>query len=379
MQRKSTNNWSNYLEFAKRFVSDDISDQLRKNWVDALLFLERELGDNYIENCQLDHPIFVAINNTTHGGTWAIDTLITIYKTLQELKNKTITYSKLRGKLLSPTKYKTEMIPFIEISELYMKAGFEINFLEENSSQKTPDIEVVHTANNEKFFIEVSKLNDNETVKDSILSYSELCNQLSLLDIPYSCNQLRNFHGSEVNEVVKNILLQREKAIHLNEIIHYKDDYITLTIAPQSKFAEFNLWLDDNDRRKGHHGISLNFNETRRIADYKIPLKSKQIPIGSTGIIYLPVNSIYFWVLDVQNAVIKFQDALRKHPNILGVVIYSNVLDPNESFSCVQDDFVLTNKMINTGVLRKTLFVLNPTYDYSLTSEVIKKIYSTFI
>src|SRR6185503_1944952 len=366
------------LDFANDFRGDDITEQLRKEWIGALLFLEHELGGDFFKNCGLTHPLFFAVNNTSHGGLWAMETLIDLSKTLEKLKASTTTYPKLLKKLRSSNRCQAEGMPFIQIAAMYLQAGLEIHFVEEAKLQKTADIEVRNPATGEKFYIEVSKLNNSEITEESGRSYAEFRKQFPVLyDTWHSCYQMRNFKGEEIKEVVQTILIKREDMLSEDKVLYYKDNNIKLIIAPFSKKGEFDQLCNSKNMRNGVHGIPLAFDETQRISNNKLPQKCQQIPTGYSGIIYVPVNQIYLWVVNPNKAIMDYQKQLKRYPNILGVVMYGDTLNPENSYSTEGGEYIFTNKMLNHGILRKMLFVKNPIYDDFLSADAIAKIYST--
>jgi hypothetical protein len=160
--------------------------------------------------------------------------------------------------------------------------------------------------------------------------------------------------------------------------VHYSHDKIRLAVAHPEKYDQLKQWIDDNDYRQGLLGALLNFNETKRISNNKIKAKARQIPANGTGLIYIPVNTLYFWGIDLEQAIAAIESQLQDNANVLGLVLYGYLQTPVETSDVSLNDHYFSVKNMDRGLSRFLVFVRNPHYTGSLKPETINVIYKSF-
>ncbi len=367
--------WEKHIEYATRCNYG--TDEYRNDWVEALEFCRKELGKSFLKSCGRNHPL---LNLVESKGHWQTDELISLVTLLSQLRNTESGYKKLKAKLISETACRAEGKPFIEVLQMLSKAGFKCSVLEEIKTVKTPDIEISNPETKESIFVEVSQLGDGESREMIQENYSRFLRVLEppAAYMPYSFAQLRYLDESEMTKSLSVVMDCREKAMEEEAIVYYQDEMIRFAVCHNNKYAELMEWIEKNDYRKGPMGAPLNFDDTHRLCNNKLDKKAKQIPPNSSGIVYIPVNSIYFMVFDIENAVRLFTSKMIKYPNLFGVVMYATVIDGAEEISEKSDVHFLGVKKSNKAVSRYLFFVRNLHFSRPISDNTSEKIYHSF-
>jgi hypothetical protein len=370
------NKWGKQIEFAS--MMDSIEETKRTELVSALDFLEKELGKGFLKISSVNHPVKQKISNK---ADWQTQELIQFVATLHTLKATDSNYPKLIQKLLALDKSKLEGVPFVEIAESYLKENFQVRFPDETNTVKSSDIEIINPENNDRFFIEVSMMN-NSAERDFISdNYYFLHHQFHFVPPVYICTgKQKEKIAREDYSAIQQIISEAKKKVDVtNEIVSYSDERFDFSLAPFDKVDELDKICEQKGtRRNDVSGLPINFDETERLVNNKIGNEAKQIPLESNGILYFPVNPLFFKVTDLAKSIIRLQNYILKFPNILGIVLYSKILDVQDEIF-VEFEKCIFHRQIFGGVLcRELLFVHNYNCDVKLTDKTIQKIYSVF-
>jgi hypothetical protein len=260
------------------------------------------------------------------------------------------------------------------------KVGFKCSLLEEIKTVKTPDIEISNPETKESIFVEISQLGDGESREMIQGNYNRFLRVLEpqAAYMPYSFAQLRYLNESEMTKSLSVVMDCREKAMEEEAIVYYQDELIRFAVCHNNKYAELMEWIEKNDYRKGPMGAPLNFDDTHRLCNNKLDKKAKQVPPNSPGIVYIPVNSIYFMVFDIENAVRLFTAKMIKYPNLFGVVMYATVIDGAEEISEKSDVHFFGIKRPNGVVSKYLFFVRNLHFSLPISDDTITRIYHSF-
>jgi len=367
--------WPKLIEYAHK--ETEIRLNVRKKWVNALLFLRKEFGEKFLQSQKHQHPLF---NILTAKSLAEIKVLLNFAATLQELKNSRKSYEKILNKLKSPSKCKKEGLPFIEIAQMLYKRGFAINFQQEKLNQKNADIEVSYPATGDRFFIEVSELEESLVRKMLDENFRNLSHafQFDGSSLPFSCQQEAFLPNSEMQEVLIKIKQLKEAALQDKAVKVFKTEKISFAVCHPDAIEDFIEWCNNNNQRKGLNGPALDFNETSRICNNKIA-KAKQIPQDSSGLIYLTINWIYFLVFNSQQNIDKIQRQMESYENLLGIVIFSKINGGDDNLRpFIDKDHFYLIKNLNSITCRHLLFVFNKNYKGALSAKTLTRLFKSF-
>lgn len=368
--------WEKHIEYASR--CRHVTEEYRRDWVAALEFAKCELGNVFLRTCGKNHPL---LNIVQSKGNWQTNEFIGMVKLLANLKSTEGQYEKLKSKLISESICKTEGYPFLEILQMLCSVGFKCRLIEETKIAKSPDIEITNSETGEKFYVEVSKLGDGDNREMIIENYTKFLIALEPPGtyLPYSFAQLRYLNEPEMEKSLAIVTKCREKAMIEETIVYYQDEMIRFTVAHIAKYDELTQWIEKNDYRKGALGAPLNFNDTHRLSNNKMDKEAKQIPLNSAGMVYIPVNALYFMVFDIEEAIRLFTKRMGKYPNLLGTVMYATIIDRAEAISETPDGHFFGIKKPNEAVSRYLFFVRNPHFSLSLSADTTSRIYRSFV
>ena len=303
--------------------------------------------------------------------------------TLKQLKGFDYNYSILLDKMRSTNSCRDEGIPFIDISEAFLRNGFEIKFLPIEPGKKSPDFKIVNPKNKESTFIELTVINESDLRKQADDCYDILLWKLTFdrINIPHSGKLLKLIPKdqiiqtlNEIDEAKTKTLTDREKFVLL------QNDKLDLIFAHPDKINELKNWCDANQRRLWFDGLTLDYNETKRIMkNERIKFKAKQLPENEPGLIFFIVNPLYFWQIDIDETIKQFASDMKKFSNLLGIVMYSYLLDPTEPKQLRSANYFYGKKMMNEVMCRTLYFISNEYFNLPISSETREMIYSSFM
>lgn len=202
-------------------------------------------------------------------------------------------------KLLNSTKQcKQEGLPFLGIIYSLQNVGFNVKLVLKSSHKKTSDLEVLNPDNNERFYIEVSKLENRDENINKSNNFRDLFNALVLTPplMPYSCKQLQIIPENKIKGLQNKIKYLKTEAFSKETFCLFEDQdkYISLALSHPSKEYELDEWCHKYHRNKNEcQGLYLNYDETYRLSNNKIKSKVKQIPPDSIGILYFPIDPLF--------------------------------------------------------------------------------------
>ena len=366
--------WEKQIEFTS--INTEIEDDIRTELVESLKFLNGALGNGFLKT-DVSHPFRQSITNK---AKWQAQYLIGFVKTLQTLKSYESNYDKVILKLLSPGRSIMEDIPFVETASSFLKQGFDVYFPDENKISKSPDIEIINTNNGDKVLLEFSKLWDSDEKERASKNYHILHGifNFSFPRIPFSARQLKYISDDEMTLLERKIIECKLLAEKEQRRIEYSDQYIQFIFFPIEQFEDFEKWCEeDKNRRKDLLGVPLNFDDTKRVIN-KISKEVKQIGSEINGIIYLLMNPLYFMTTDLAQAISAIEKAISRYENLLGVVLYANIIDPIEEQEYFDGKNFYSLKMMNEVSLRHLLFVYNDKCKMTIGKETMNKLYESF-
>ncbi len=352
----------------------------KQSWKAAVDFLCGEFGKGFFDTCGQNHPISLKL--TTH--LFMIDDLIEFTEALTTLKKiDPDSYSVLLEKLRPRKKCQTEGIPFSDLLRTFSRQGFDVKFLKEISDRKNPDIELIDAASGESVFVEVSQLRQSQN-QQSIQDQHRLLSNTFLFngfDLPKAFKQLQHLAGEQMERVIAQIKLMKDKAANDQEFVAFEDEFIMMAVAHPSKLHELDEWCRKSDiHRNSVVGLQVDYNDTRRLVNNgKIEAELKQLPADRPGFVYIPVSFLYFLSMNVPDTAISIMDQLVDFPYCMGVSLYA------PSFGTLLPDGLIeggnTRQSIKTvnGITRHLLFIGNPCFNKRLSSGTFAKFQNCLI
>lgn len=364
------------MEYAAK--TKDISEETRKDLLSAIRYFREEFGNDFFKKTDKDHPLRAKI---TDKSPWRFEDLIHFTMTLELLKEKSIHYGKLKEKLMGTADSRSEGIPFFEISASYLHIGCTVEFIEEVRSEKSPDLKIKFPQTDEFLYIEVSRINDSEE-SEKLTDNFEVITSFMLFEcpqIPHAGKQLQFIPDEHIPSVLSGIRrCMQEAAETPNTLIAFTNDYVNMIFENSEDIQQLEKWCFQNNVRRGFHS-PVNYDETFRISNYKISQKVKQLPSDASGIIYFPCSPFYFMAIDMEKAIQIFNLRMKDFPNLVGLVLTSETIDPQESSNYRIGNHFFGIKMMNQVLARKLLFVYNERYKGELTTTAMEMVYKSFI
>jgi hypothetical protein len=360
-------------------ANDDIYvDPVKKEkYIEAVSFLKAEMGKGFFKNCGVDHPVRQKLINLPT----LLDNLLHFANTLKSLKYCESNYPCLVSKLRPLLPCRDEGRYFMDIACEYQLKNFQVEFLSENPPHKMPDIKITDKISLESFFIEVNRVDDSE---DRMLADNEhrILSDVILnhgFDLPVSFKQLKHINKNELANVVNKLKSIKDEAFNNRCLVIFQNEFIDIAISHPSKTEEFNEWCRQNNRQSAISGLSIDFNDTRRILQQsRIAKKVKQIPTEGSGLIYMPIHFLYFRSMDIPQTIMLLIEEIQNYPNLLGLVLYADLGQPIPEEEVLIMNHAVTIKSRN-GILRHTIYVQNDAFKGNLGAATIQRIRTCII
>jgi hypothetical protein len=352
------------------------NEELRRkqSWKAAVDFLYAEFGRGFFDTCGHNHPISLKLTT----NVFQIDDLVEFTEALEMLKKMNLdNYSVLLEKLKPRKKCQVEGIPFSDILRMFSKQGFDVRFLKEIECRKNPDIELIDKASGESIFVEVSQLRQSPT-QQSIQEQHRMLSNTFLLhgyDLPKACKQLQHLKGEDMERVITQIKLMKDKAANDQEFVAFEDEFIRMAVAHPNKLNELDEWcVKMNIRRNSMEGLQVDYNDTRRLVDNsKIEGEIKQLPADRPGFVYIPVSFLYFISMNVPDTAISIMDQLVDFPYCMGVCLYAPSFGTLLEEGLIEAGNTLRSIKTVNGITRHLLYIGNPCFNKGLSTQILTK------
>jgi hypothetical protein len=269
----------------------------------------------------------------------------------------------------------------MDIACEYQSKNFQVEFLSENPPQKMPDIKIKDKINLESFFIEVNRVDDSE---DRMLADNEhrILGNIILnygFDLPVSFKQLKHIDKKELPNIIDKLKSIKDGAFNNKCLVIFRNEFIDIAIAHPSRAEEFNEWCRQNKRQIAIYGLSIDFNDTRRILQQgRIAKKVKQIPAVDSGLIYMPIHFLYFRYMDIPQTMMLLAEEIQNYPNLLGLILYADLGQPMPEKEILIMNHAVSIKFRN-GILRHSLYIQNDAFVGNLSAATIQRIRACII
>ena len=372
-ERSNHLRWDRHIAYAEKYPH--VTDSERSAWIDALVFLDKELGRKFFIVYGEYHPFSKVI--AAKGG-WEVDRLVRFTSVMRHIKENGSSYAYFISKIQQVERCVMEAIPFMEVGHCFMGQRFTVNVLKEDPKVTNPDLLLRCSDTDEEIYVEVSKLTDSKAREESFEVYWRMNNLVNRLMAGswFSGYQLRpDCTETEWNENIAALKQMREDAE--NEQIHksYTSRILHVDVFPFEQKIMFDQWIEQNSRRQNFLGMELEIDEPKRIIRDKIATEAKQIRANTTGIVYLLVNDMHYWTKNLESAMLSYSEVLRDFPNVLALVIHSEILDKKEGGVSRGNNYILSIVPIY-GPLRKTVLVVrNDSYQGNLSERSIQLLF----
>lgn len=362
--------WSKQKEYLTHL--ETIDEETRFKAIEAISFLEKEFGKQFLKITTVNHPVRLMISNK---APFQIKDLIAFTNTLQILKKQDNNYNRLLLKLLSQKEAKTEGISLVNVARLFSKEEFIISFLEEVKNHPTPDLKISNLNNKDIFYIEITKLNTSDNNNQISNNYNFFHKQFHEIQplFPFYGHQLKSIDKDEYIEIADIIANAKKRVKEENQIIYYADHRFNFLLAPSSDDNDFNEVCNRNNIRPIHFdSLPINLDETSRINN-KID-KAYQIPKDKNGLLFIAISPLYFMTTELSVAIERLESNISKHKNLLGIILFSEIVAAKESKVIKISNHIFARKTIE-NLCRESLFIFNKSCDINLSKETIEKIY----
>lgn len=358
----------------KEYISnlDSIDDDTKNKAISALSFLELEFGAKFLKTTSLNHPIRQMISNK---APFQIKDLIEFTDTLQILKKEDNTYRRLIEKLVSKNDARTEGISLVNVARMFIKEGLSISFIDEIKNSKSPDVKITNPNNKDVFYIEITRLNDSDNQNYIRKNYNFFFNQFNRVQplLPFFGQQFETIDEKEYSEIEVIISNAKKRVKEENQIVYYSDKRFCFLLVPPSNDNSFNEICERNSIRSFHFdGLPIDVDETSRINN-KIG-KVYQIPGNENGLLFISISSMYFMITDLTAAIERLEANIAKHKNLLGIILFSEIVASKESTLARIGNHCFSRKTIE-NLCRESLFIFNKDCNSKLSDETIEKIY----
>jgi hypothetical protein len=367
----STFHWENHLKYARTQSRFDAA--FTDQWIAAIETFRQELGHSFLRQVRFSHPLVHLLEGV---APWQAIRLTQLSEVLLYLKAKDSGYESFRQKLVSSVAAEEEYMDFLRLGHQFRSMGLDLSFPIAVKNQTTPDIILADHSTGQIFNVEVSRLEESEVRQNCRENYNRLRLTLeaTLTNPVYSAIQFQLTPADYPETLSSHLVVLQEKVAATNGPVEYTDEYISVTLFPETQLDALYTWMNEADRRKGFNGVPLQLDETRRISGNKIKRESKQLSKNRPGLIAIPVSPLHFWQQKVSATSANFQARMKSLPHLLGTFIYAECLHPDADQFRFNGDDGFARVSIAGPLTRYSLFVPNPSFSLSINHNTHKKL-----
>lgn len=359
-------------------IEAEIEEPLKKNALDAVAIFRRVLGNRFFRKEGEAHVLQRKWSNIV---PWQLTELCEWADVIDQMIKVKENGDYLCELLRNREKCKEEGIYFLNIASELLRGGLNVDFIRGSQEQKLPDIRVTDVSSKESFYIEVTRLEKNAAFKRDEMNFriiGDACRRAGFFLLT-SVQILHPLNDDDLKNAVMLIESTARKASELGRLQVTRELYIDIAFAPENEINEFNDWLAASGRRKGINGVEVQADETRRIAMYRIANKVKQFPPGETGVIYMPVEFLYFMVMDQRRVLVELKEAMKCHPFLKGIVLTCDVIDPVNNYCNEFDGEDVYSVRSAEGHTSHYLYCINDNFKGKLGLQALKIFRQSFI
>lgn len=371
--------WDKHIEYYEK--TNEIDDDEKRKLVYSIKYLKTLFSKDFLKNSKSHYISSLLLNRTE----FCRKEIIWMVQSLKSFENNPESYKLLKNKLIDPNVLTKEGIPFLEIGSFFINNGFEVFFEPEIVNfKKKPDILIIENKRKDKIYIEVSTLNQSETISIRRSNYYKISDILSRNNVRFSGKIYKEIDYKEI-ELIKSKIRKLVTTCRENNSIEYlrldeTNQSIELAIAPHSRLDDLKLWVyKKNYKIETLESLGLDYAKyTYRITSNKIKKEIQQIPKNETGLIILKIEPIYLLTVNINEAINKIKKKIENYPNLIGLFIISNIVDATDDFETENNkDYYGSFSMFGVNK-RLVLYVNNELYNNKINYKTKNKIIKMF-
>jgi hypothetical protein len=372
MARKNTL-WNEYLAYLEN--SEDISSELKIQVKESYEFLRTEFDENFLTNNPRGNPVALKIFNK---APWQVEDLVFFTKTLRKIKESDPHYQILLSKLKGKERSQLEGLPMIEIVQMAFNSNIDIRIEPIVEYSKKPDFELINPQNNDRFYGELSSLDDSDERKRRSSFHFRLFRLIEMTApyFSYACLLKKPPVDDHIQGVLEFVKYCKSQITTSQSFQFFENDYMKIGFSTQDKLQELKNWATSNNLNLGNiSGLELDYDDSKRIINNKIDEKAQQLPNSYNGVIFIRVKPLFFFTDGVSKLIEQTQASLKNYPHVIGLIVYSTLgWEKKESLTPFKNGF-LSIKQQNHHTCRYTLFILNNELDLKVSIDTLKKVF----
>lgn len=355
-----------------------ISDKQKVLIKEAFLFLKEELGENYLKEIDINHPMsFHLINYVISSRIWFVD----LAANIKRLK-PSLNYKALYKRLKDPKKF-PEAFSVLEIAIKFLKTGFKIEFdpqVKVNGKPKEPDLKIINPLSDESFYCEVSVLNTSVVEHNAMNTELSLFNEIIFSSsLGFAGKVERILTEDEIKETSNKIIELRNKAekTGFGELVI--KNIITLGLASEENTKKLMNWAEEHNCEVGNFEQPYyESNELQRMKT-KINEKRKQLPFEKPNLIMIYDSDFFYRCGNLFHIINELEKLLAKYKNINGVIIRGKVMATIEPLIAKIKQHTFIQKYQYDNYAEQYLVIWNMASETKFDEETNKRIIDSIL
>ncbi|MFZ1297438.1 MAG: hypothetical protein WAT16_05305, partial [Saprospiraceae bacterium] len=289
-------------------------------------------------------------------------------------------YNKLKGKILSFDKSIIEGFPFVAVGSSLLRSSFNVKYLDENKTRRTPDIEITNQVNDDLLFVEITSLGESDERNKICGNYNYIryCFESGVF-LPFTGRQKKLIEQEDWKVIFEVIAKAKQDACLYNEIITVSNHpKLEFSVAPLLKFDELKKLSEEIGTNMNNvDGLIVPFDETKRILA-KIQDKAQQIPQNKNGLIYIMIHPLAFITMNTPELMTTVIDYIRSFSNILGVVLQTRFThERQEDVFQEVENHCLSIRVIGDSLYNLSLLIFNHDCNMEIHDSTLRNIQSS--
>lgn len=355
-----------------------LSEKQKADLKTALIFLKSELGNDFLKELDINHPVFFnVVNRVIDSKLWLID----FSEGINNLKYYP-NYSTLLKRFRNNNNF-IEAYSVYETAIKFQESGFELEFdpiVKVEGVDKKPDLKFINPKTNEVIYCEVSiskvSIKERKAQETDLIITNQIIRNQGILFAGYIYKTLSNNHLKLIQEkiqILANKVLSDHKFAELIE-----EGAIILGLATEKNKDDLIQWAKKhNCQFNSILGPPIDVNEVHRM-ESKIQQEQKQLPIDYPNLIMIYDQDFKYSIGNKYDAVNTWEELIFDMPNVNCVIIKGYFIGGQEENKMqIRDHYYIEKKDTNANS-EQYLLLWNKFCEIKLSQSSIDKIIHSF-
>jgi len=353
---------------------------------DALLYLQKVLGDDFLSKCGLGepfvarHPILRLLANFAPSSRRDIARFAGCLRTLERSKN----LQNVLARLHDLTQFDHDALLIKSAAKLVVE-GLQASFeptMPVGNKQKQPDLKLDDPLTSETVFLEVATQAPAKRRRDATNASSAVINAVYgiSLHLCFAARWHKTPSKQALDDLLDRIKESARRAVNERSIAFVQEEG-TLEMAVchrDERASRLDLWSQERGLSScGIIGPTISRNDTVRLMR-KIRDEQHQLPRNNANVIVILAPDAFLGLGGVPRVITEVEEEVVKYDHVHLAIVHGEYIDNREvEFTDQEGEHRYTRRIVD-GTTENDLLLLNPQSRMKLSPNLLAKFYRVF-